>query len=374
MLQKVLIAVLLSMVVLLPAQAQVPDGIEVSVSLPKSKFSSNDPLSVVVSYTNVTPSPLKMLKWGTALEGWISTDIVKVTKGGATLPYTGPLVKRRAPQESDFITILPRQTVSGVVDLSKGYPIEQKGLYALSPQERPNRRFWRDNPFAAKRAPIEMELLESRAESKALPPSFSSCSFGAQSVLNNALIEAERISLIAATDLANAPVELRPSAERYRRWFGAYSAARYNRVASNFNRIYSAARNQRVEFDCACLDVPSNIRPFVLAYVFINRAYEINICPAFFGLNLAGTDSQSGTIVHELSHFSVVAATNNNPAYPEVYGTPNALALARNNPTHAINNAENHEYFAENTPAFSMPVATPESKFSPGVLLLLLGD
>jgi peptidyl-Lys metalloendopeptidase len=47
-----------------------------------------------------------------------------------------------------------------------------------------------------------------------------------------------------------------------------------------------------------------------------------------------------------MSHFTVVAGTNDN-----AYGQSAAKSLAISNPTKALNNADSHEYFAENTPA-----------------------
>ena len=36
-----------------------------------------------------------------------------------------------------------------------------------------------------------------------------------------------------------------------------------------------------------------------------------------------------------------------------VYGQSGAKALAKSNPAHAVMNADNHEYFSENTPALN---------------------
>ena len=59
-----------------------------------------------------------------------------------------------------------------------------------------------------------------------------------------------------------------------------------------------------------------------------------------------GTDSRAGTLIHELSHFTVVAGTSD-----FAYGQSAASRLARTSPSRAVRNADNHEYFAENTPA-----------------------
>jgi peptidyl-Lys metalloendopeptidase len=60
---------------------------------------------------------------------------------------------------------------------------------------------------------------------------------------------------------------------------------------------------------------------------------------------MTGTDSKSGTIIHELSHFNIIAGTRDN-----VYSQNACRQLAIDNPSVAITTADNHEYFAENTP------------------------
>ena len=60
---------------------------------------------------------------------------------------------------------------------------------------------------------------------------------------------------------------------------------------------------------------------------------------------MTGTDSKGGTLVHEMSHFTVVAGTND-----WAYGQQAAAQLAAGNPARAVANADTHEYFGENTP------------------------
>jgi hypothetical protein len=59
-----------------------------------------------------------------------------------------------------------------------------------------------------------------------------------------------------------------------------------------------------------------------------------------------GTDSQGGTIIHELSHFTVNGGTEDYR-----YGPEKCLVLAQSDPLTAIMNADSHQYFAENNPA-----------------------
>lgn len=64
---------------------------------------------------------------------------------------------------------------------------------------------------------------------------------------------------------------------------------------------------------------------------------------------MTGTDSRAGTLVHEMSHFNVIANTDDHE-----YGQVAARRLARKNPNKAVNNADNYEYYAENTPVLTM--------------------
>ena len=91
-------------------------------------------------------------------------------------------------------------------------------------------------------------------------------------------------------------------------------------------------------FDCGC-------KQRYYAYVYPNQPYNIYVCSVFWQAPMTGTDSKAGTLIHEMSHFTVVAGTDD-----YVYGQSGAKNLAITNPDNAIMNADNHEYFAENNP------------------------
>ena len=69
----------------------------------------------------------------------------------------------------------------------------------------------------------------------------------------------------------------------------------------------------------------------------------------FWNASLTGTDSRAGTIIHELSHFNVVAGTDDNE-----YGQVKCRELARTDLLEAIANADSHEYITENNPQLNM--------------------
>ena len=61
--------------------------------------------------------------------------------------------------------------------------------------------------------------------------------------------------------------------------------------------------------------------------------------------SLSGILTQYNT---QSSHFTANAGTQD-----YVYGQTSAKSLAKSNPSEAIENADNHEYFAENNPSLS---------------------
>jgi len=146
--------------------------------------------------------------------------------------------------------------------------------------------------------------------------------------------------------------------ERYRIWFGAADSARQSTVTTHFSNIYSALDTQNVAFDCTCTQS-------YFAYVYPSQPYTIYLCNSFWTANVSGTDSQAGTLVHEMSHFTVVAGTDDH-----VYGQIGAKNLAISNPNNAVFNADSHEYFAENTPYLTM-----DNKFDVAIFINdIIGD
>jgi hypothetical protein len=63
-----------------------------------------------------------------------------------------------------------------------------------------------------------------------------------------------------------------------------------------------------VKVDCGCDED-------YFAYVYPAQPYTIYVCNAFWTAPMTGTDSKGGTLLHEMSHFDIVAGTDDH-----VYG------------------------------------------------------
>lgn len=327
-------------------------GIVPSIEVMKANYASGDKLEVRVNYKNISSEKIRFLKLGTALEGIISEDFLSISLDGNSVPYVGLHIKRLAPTELDFVTIEPGQKVSAVIDLASSYAISAKGAYQL---------LYKGGSVPSAEQSLKavggaiLNLSEDRTILlfRRTPIIDRSCSTVQRDQINQALAIAERIGIQASQDLNDAPVDQRPSAQRYREWFGVFEASRYESVRRGMANIASALVNQRIGFDCTC-DIPGRDRVF--AFVRANDPFNMNVCPVFFRVSPSGTDSRSGTIIHEISHFTIVAASDD---FSSALDQAGSRALANSSPANAIRNANAFEYFAENTPFLSMPGPVP---------------
>ncbi len=325
-----------------------PENITATVTPLQSTFDTSDNILIKVQFTNSSENDVQFLVWGTPFEGRINTDFFNVQLENETpLPYMGRMYKRGEPDGTDYKTLQPGETIEAIVNLNDAYTLREAGSYTV--QYTNKGKHGKRKNVASMQSGFAYFLLE---DTGALPtykktPDFSSCSSSRQSTLNSALSQTENLSKTARNDLTNAPASLRSNAPRSTEWFGSYNESYYSKAISNFEKIYSAASGKTIGFDCSCTESS-------YAYVHANDPYNIYLCNAFWNAPLTGTDSQAGTIIHELSHFTVVASTDD-----YVYGQSGARNLADTNPALAVRNADNHEYFAENTPFLSMPTTIP---------------
>ncbi|MFT6711469.1 MAG: peptidyl-Lys metalloendopeptidase [Arenicella sp.] len=336
---KLLLSTIVALAFAANAQAVLPAGINASVIPSQASYAANDTISVDVAYTNETSLPIKVLRWNTALEGGINDDFLTIKHAGTKLAYTGRHIKRATPSAADYAVIQPGKTMTETVDVSDGYSLYAQGEYTLAYR-------------ASRGVNLKTEVQQfSLSQARAVvvfkrPANFSSCSASEQSQINQALSVAESISLTARDDLSATPISKRPVAERYVKWFGSYSLDRWDTVQRNFDKIYEATASKTIGFDCDCPDSFSNDYAFVTP----SAPYFITLCGAFWSAPVSGTNSRAGTIVHEISHFNVVAGTDD-----DAYGKQDTSDLAVSNPDEAVDNADNYEYFSENTPVLSMP-------------------
>ncbi|TDR45863.1 peptidyl-Lys metalloendopeptidase [Tahibacter aquaticus] len=312
---------------------------------------------IVYSLSNTGTSTLHVLRWMTPLDG-VSNNLFRVSQDGRAVAYTGRLVKRAAPTESDYLPLAPGQSISAEVDLTAYYDMRKGGQFGVT-YNRDARQVVREAAEAARggaaaavldfdmaqRGGVEVfadaaidafEEFAPKASTGVLAP--TNTFVGCSTTRKNQIATARNSAVGYASNSANY-LTANNTGSRYTWWFGSYNSTRYGTVRNQFNTIHSALSTQPFTFDCNCNS------PGVYAYVNPNQPYTVTLCNAFWSAANTGTDSRAGTLVHEVSHFNVVAGTDD-----YAYGQADAHALALSSPSQAIHNADSHEYFAENTP------------------------
>lgn len=352
------------------------NGLSVTLSSDSANLNATDDVSVKVTMTNVSREPVFVPRSYVPSQA-ATSGVFTVTRNGEPVAYLGAIVKRKAFTARDFTRIAPGTSVDFQVELSSLYDLSASGVYTIQYDVKsvpvPRGRAI-DSALAERQgAPAQAESADQDLVSNAI----------ALTITGDATLEARRAADAAAADRAGGVVgpqfagsvtfigcsntrttQIRTAlttaesyasnslsylnagtrGPRYTTWFGTYNSSRYSTVRSHFVNISDAASTKPIAFDCSTC--PGTEYADAYAYVYSNQPYRIYLCNSFWAAPNAGTDSRAGTIIHELSHFSVVAGTND-----YAYGQTAAKRLARTNPSRAVRNADNHEYFAENTPA-----------------------
>jgi len=312
----------------------------------------NGNVNATLTITNNGNGQQKILGWYTDLE---EEHIFNIMRDGVEIDFFGRHYKRQAPVEKDFIKLKSGESLSKTFELTSLYDMSEAGNYEVTYDVASF------NLFANKGQQKKVERLQSNTASiylngfeakgstanKGKPGSGGGACTGGTCFTGrcSASQKTELISaLAAANQIANDSVAYLNShsannvSARYNTWFGNVTSARFNTATSHFNAINDVIDTKPITFDCSC-------KKTYFAYVYPDQPYKVYMCKAFWNANELGTDSRAGTIIHELSHFNVVAGTDD-----VVYGQSGAQSLATSDPDQALNNADSHEYFAENTP------------------------
>jgi len=319
-----------------------------------------DTYDVQFSITSTHTAPLVLVKWFTPLDKIqpFPSDMFYIRSlEGRTAPVYIGIAQKRFPIPSDFVTIQPGETLKVSFDLLKGYWFSSLGkhevIFSSSILVHDGLVDTTDSLENFESIPLASSPLFVDLTNRAPMPSLSDWtvpwknnSVGTITAFTNCSANTETQSRSADTTAGNLVNNVNSylspacstSLSRYITWFGACDANRYRNVQNHFtairSRITSGYRMYCMHKDCGA---------GVYAYVYPNDStYTVYACSGYHNAPACAYDSKPGTIIHELSHFSSVAGTQD-----YAYGTTACQNLARTDPARATNNADNHEYMAE---------------------------
>jgi len=310
-------------------------------------------LKVITTLINTGTDQLKLLNDPRTVLDKSPTHTFTITNADGTSPTFKGIMVKYVPekviqdnQDSFFTVLEPGQKMDVTHDLSSVYDFSSSGAgdYNFVPFN----RFQHVSPsgklmeILADHQPANLKIngllskpVDTTTGSLQKRAKFNGCSDNEQTGIKKA-IEMAQSSALDTSGYSNLLSLV--STERYKTWFGEYDHARVNLVQKHFNRI-SREGLKDFSFDCTCE------RNDVFAYVYPDQFGKIYLCGAFWRATNSGTDSRAGTLIHESSHFTDIAGTED-----YVYGQAGAKDLAQTNPDEAVANADSYEYFAENSP------------------------
>jgi hypothetical protein len=88
------------------------------------------PVTVELTLHNGLATPVEVLRYFTPFEG-ILGEIFDVRRQGEPVPYEGPMVKRAAPGDDDWLALPAGQELSASVDLAEAWDLSRPGKYEL---------------------------------------------------------------------------------------------------------------------------------------------------------------------------------------------------------------------------------------------------
>jgi peptidyl-Lys metalloendopeptidase len=323
-----------------------------------------DAIDVTIRLKNTSDKPIKILTWGTPLEG-LQSNFLVIRKGHASynpkVPYIGILAKRGNPTEENFIIIPVDGSKEVTIDILEGYDISSFGDYRIKAEfyitfdkngvldimkcstaynkinfqhakKNLSAFFWDD--FQQKKEElythtIKFDLNIIEFEDREIT------SVGKKENLKALTASLQRCikKVIQHLQLFSTP--------EYIKWFGTFSEKKWSRVFFVCVDIYHLLTNFQIsikEYGFNCNDHTNNPK---IAYVF-PKEQTIYICEKFWELPECGRESKLGVLYHELSHLA-----GNTDDINAAFNESLCRRLATLRPVDAVENANNYQYFIE---------------------------
>ncbi|KAI0763229.1 Metalloprotease [Irpex lacteus] len=321
-------------------------ALEISLTAPTSVHSIDD-IKVTAAVTNTGSEAIKVLKYGTVLDGDMPTRSFAVSKDGVLADFTGIKISVDLEQigEEAFVTIPAGETVTVSHDVAPLYDFESlgAGTYTFEPvttfqtvdaEAKPNAFKVSAASFkvevkhdVAKR---ELKVLDKRARNACTSSSYSS-------FISSAYSEGKSLASIASSYVASNGAN-----SLFKSYFGSTSTSTVRSVLNNVANENSSSRTLN------CSDPYGACTSGVIAYT-VTSTTNVYFCSIFYnevttsrlcsGTSVASRNIRGGTVLHELTH-----ATSG--TVDVGYGCSYDQNLGSSSPSQAARNADNYNCFA----------------------------
>lgn len=345
-----------------PKGADLAEDVECGLEV-ADEYVLGQPITVTCWIRNRGAQPVWLLRWGTFLEG-LDADFLRITHEDQTITYDGVFVRYGDPGPESYLQLAPGERVSAQVDISEGYAIAAPGHYEVALRMRahdifedsqgtPPRGLADHRSLVLSSSPVELRVVEggerrltsgerARARSPKMAPTGTTAPTGAgphPPIIIGAnpdqitKINAAYAWSYQAIDASISAVWAKKDLSKL--WFGVEDKSRYDSVQSNLKTMKQWMTGA-VTIDLT--DPGGTCKPDIWGYAY-NGGFAIYVCPLFFASKASPKDRME-TLVHESGHAAASLPGD------EVYGREPCKKLAKDDPSHAIKNADNYCYFA----------------------------
>ncbi|KAI0697604.1 peptidyl-Lys metalloendopeptidase [Cytidiella melzeri] len=315
-------------------------------------------LKIAATVKNTGDETLKLLNDPRGVLNKLPTEAFEIThdESGASPAFTGvKYVPATAAKSGKSFTVLaPGEETTVEHDLSAAFNFTSTGpgsysfaastrFYYVDPETSAPVELFADHP-EAHTADLSGKLAVTRP-TKTKRETYNGCSSSEESSLVSAASAAQSYAAAAYTYTSTHTA----STARFTTWFGTYTTSHHSTILTHYKNLNGNTYSS-YSFDCTCDDSDTYAYVYPDELRFLSPLDDIfgvvYLCGAFWDAPTTGTDSKGGTLIHESSHFTANAGTED-----YVYGQTAAKSLAKSDSAEAIENADNHEYYAENNPS-----------------------
>ena len=305
-------------------------------------------------YTNNAREDLYLLTSETPIEGLFGPFLDVSLQGSEPIPYHGIIAYRLPPTKDDFLLLKAGESFIATVQITDAFNIDTDGLYTIRYSE-PVQYLTVDDmelqsmdelkELAVDEA-VFMFLEDTHSLVKPKQPeepkmenvihieSCSSCNFIGGNRDNAGTLRVHK-RLCSQTDVAKGRVG--SSDALYKKWFGAYTSARGNKVIQTYNRIKNGISGHTVTYHNSG---PKCKGWVAYTYVTGRPYYTVYFCDYYFRLseNCNGDRyTKERTLMHEWAHALGYARDY------KYYSKP-CQEYAKTNPDNAIKNGDSYSF------------------------------
>ena len=304
---------------------------------------------IIIRFSNTSDEARYVLKYHTPLEGLKSPFLTIKNNEGTEIEYNGYCFKRCPPSKKDFILLEGKEEKDCHINLIEAYAIPSDGEYTIE-YTKPLVCLTKEEMAESKITAIIKELTMPtsmpiklqitgiiRKKKKDVPAGQGIRFHGYYNVQEKNATEALHHEVCRAYPLVIAAIDGNPA--KYQLWFGHPTRDHKEKVKEVYEKCHTGLMDNTVTYHFrgpGCDDK---------TYGYYQNESEVFLCELYIKANekskVSGEDSKQQTLVHEWTH----AYANTNSKFGDIYGAASCIALAKEKPEKAIDNADNYGYF-----------------------------